>query len=327
MFARLGFRPTPTFLLMFCLAIVYVVWGSSFLAIHVALEGFPPFLLSGLRFSLAGLVMLGLARALGHAWPKPPEIAAACLVGCLTLLAGSATGVWAQQHISTGMAALLQASLPMWLLMLDMALRTRRATTFSLLGTAMGIGGVLTLVGPNMSGGSGPAMGGAIAVLLGMVCWAVGMRFERGAPMPASGAMSAGFSMLAASVALGAIAHAAGEPARFVWSAVPASAWMALAYLTIVGSCIAFTAFTWLNRNARPELASSFSYVNPLVAVMLGALVLGEPLSQGVLLSTVLTVSAVLLMMLPGRPFRRPTARPSLEPIRPRLRERGLGGS
>jgi drug/metabolite transporter (DMT)-like permease len=314
MSSRLGLRPTPTLLLSLCLGIVYLVWGSSFLAIHVALEGFPPFFMSALRFSLAGLLMLGLARALGHAWPKPREIAAAGLVGCLTLLAANATGVWAQQHISTSMAALLQASLPMWLLVLDVATRTRRATASSLLGTAMGIGGVLTLLGPNMAGGSAVAMWGAIAVLIGMLSWAVGMRLERGAPMPASGAMSAGVSMLAASVAFGAIAHTAGEPARVVWSAIPTNAWVALAYLTIVGSCITFSAFTWLNRNARPELASSFSYVNPLVAVMLGALVLGEPLNQGVLLSTILTVGAVLLVMLPPPASRRPKARPGLEP-------------
>lgn len=313
MIARLGFRPTPAFLLVLCLGIVYVVWGSSFLAIHVALEGFPPFLMSALRFSLAGLLMLALARACGHAWPKPREMMAAGLVGCLTLLAANATGVWAQQHISTGIAALLQASLPVWLLTLDVATRTRRATPLSLLGTAMGVGGVLTLVGPNMAGGSAAAMGGAIAILLGMLSWAVGMRLERGAPMPASGAMSAGFSMLAAAVVFWAIAHLAGEPARVVWGAVPANAWLALAYLTIVGSCITFTAFTWLNRNARPELASSFSYVNPLVAVMLGALVLGEPLNQGVLVSTVLTVGAVLLVMLPTRALRRPKVQPGLE--------------
>jgi drug/metabolite transporter (DMT)-like permease len=283
--------------------------------------------MSGLRFSVAGLLMLGLARACGHAWPKPREIAAAGLVGCLTLLAANATGVWAQQYISTSMAALLQASLPMWLLLLDMAMRTRRATTLSLLGTAMGIGGVLTLMGPNLAGGTGPAMGGAIAILLGMLSWAVGMRLERSVPMPASGAMSAGFSMLAASVAFGAIAQATGEPARVVWSAIPINAWVAIAYLTIVGSCLTFSAFTWLNRNARPELASSFSYVNPLVAVMLGALILGEPLNQGVLVSTVLTVGAVLLVMLPGKPSNRPKARQRLWALRPRLLRRGSGVS
>lgn len=315
-------RPPSAVWLVICLAIVYVVWGSSFLAIHVALEGFPPFLLSGLRFAVAGLLMLGFAALCRHPWPKPAEIGAAGLGGCLTLLAANASGVWAQQHISTGMAALLQASLPVWLLILDAAMRTRRINGLGLLGTAMGIAGVFTLVGPTLSGGDGPALWGAGAILAGMACWAVGMRLQGAVPMPESGLMASAFSMLAASAAFWAIAAATGEPSRMVWAAVPMAAWGAMAYLTIVGSCIAFSAFTWLNRHARPEVASTFSYVNPLVAVALGAVVLGEPLDRGVLVSTVLTVGAVVLAMLSGRPSRRSPDTPRASgrrPFRPRL--------
>ncbi|MBO9539009.1 EamA family transporter [bacterium] len=284
------------------LGVVYVVWGSTYLAIRFAVEGLPPFVMAGLRFFLAGLLMVAFGFAARHARPSGREIVWSSIIGIFLLVGGNGFVVWAEQYVSSGMAALMVATVPLWILGLEASLKGgARPAPLGLAGVLLGFGGVVTLMWPKLATGASQSLLAQGAVVLASLLWAIGSVLARRVPLPASGVYHSGISMLAGSAGFLVLSLAFGEPSRFAWASVPTSAWLALAYLVTFGSCIGFSAYAWLVRNAEPSLYSTYAYVNPVVAVMLGALLAAEPVDAWLLAGAGLIVVSVMLVIRGGR--------------------------
>lgn len=280
------------------LAIVYLVWGSTYLAIRVAVEGLPPFLMAGIRYVIASGLMLAAGLATRQVRPSWREVASSSLVGLFLLLGGNGLVVWAEQYVSSGLAALLVASVPLWILAQEAAWPGgSKPTALGTVGVMTGFAGVVALMWPQLVSGAHQALWAQGVVLIGAFLWAFGTLLGRRVPMPRSGVYNSAFQMLGAAVVFLTVSVLLGEPARVSWAAVPLQAWGALAYLVIMGSCVAFSAFAWLVQNAKPDLVATYAYVNPVVAVGLGALILGEPVDVWVLAGAALIVGSVVLVV------------------------------
>jgi drug/metabolite transporter (DMT)-like permease len=288
--------------LLVALLTVYVVWGSTYLAIRVAVLGMPPFLMAGLRFLTASILLIGIGAMLRHPWPSRREMAWAGLVGLFLLLGGNGLVVWAEQFIPSSLAALLIASMPLFSLAFEAAIPTgERPTPLGLTGIALGFLGVLTLFWPTLQAGDASSLWAQVMVLVGTMTWALGTMIARRVALPRSGVYNSGFTMLAAGFALILVSLGFGEPFRVQWAAIPLDAWLALAYLIVFGSCIAFSAFAWLNRHAPADLTSTYAYVNPVIAVILGYLLLQEPVTAWTIAGSALIVLSVGLVIRGGK--------------------------
>lgn len=295
-------QPGTTGPLVLALGIVYLVWGSTYLAIRIAVEGMPPFLMAGMRFAVASAIMILAGLMMRQDRPSWREIAGSSMVGLFLLLGGNGLVVWAEQFVASGLAALLVASVPLWILALEAVLPGgNRPTRLGTVGVLLGFFGVIALMWPQLATGEHHALWAQGLVLVGTFLWALGTLLGRRVPLPSSGIYNSAFQMLAASIGFLVVSFGFGEPFRVVWADVPPQAWGALGYLVIAGSCIAFSAFAWLVRNARPDLVSTYAYVNPVVAVALGALILAEPVDVWVLGGAVLIVASVALVVKGGR--------------------------
>ncbi|MEV4531862.1 EamA family transporter [Streptosporangium sp. NPDC049304] len=290
-----GAYSRKTLLVWGALAIVYVVWGSTYLAIMITIETIPPLLSGAARFITAALV-LGLVvllvkgrDAFRMTWR---EAGGATLVGLLLLNGGNGMVAVAEQHISSGLAALLVASTPLWLVIFRIMFRDR-PRVLTLVGVLIGFGGVAVL---SLSGGSNVADGvGVVIILLASLSWAVGSFLASRIPMPANPFAASVVEMAAGSVGLALTAAAMGE--HLDVSVVSARSWTALIYLIMVGSLVGFTAYVWLLGNAPISLVSTYAYVNPVVAVALGALVLSEPVTGSMIAAGVVIVVGVALVV------------------------------
>ncbi|MFF5108570.1 EamA family transporter [Streptosporangium sp. NPDC000509] len=307
-----GAYSRKTLLVWGALAIVYVVWGSTYLAIMITIETIPPLLSGAARFITAALV-LGLVvllvkgrDAFRMTWR---EAGGATLVGLLLLNGGNGMVAVAEQHISSGLAALLVASTPLWLVIFRIMFRDR-PRVLTLVGVLIGFGGVAVL---SLSGGSNVADGvGVVIILLASLSWAVGSFLASRIPMPANPFAASVVEMAAGSVGLALTAAAMGE--RLDVAAVSARSWAALIYLIMVGSLVGFTAYVWLLGNAPISLVSTYAYVNPVVAVVLGALVLSEPVTGSMIAAGVVIVVGVALVVSTERRKKPEPAEPRPEP-------------
>ncbi len=272
------------------LAVLYLVWGSTFLAIRIALEGFPPFLMGGLRFLLAGGVLYAVLRGRGAPAPAAAEWRSAALVGALLLAGGNGGVAYAEQWVASGLAALVIATTPIWA-SLFAGLWGRWPGRLEWLGLVLGLAGVALLnAGSDLR--AHPA--GAIALLLAATTWAFGSVWSRQLSLP-SGMMASAAQMLAGGTFMCLVSLLLGE--RPVWP-LPGRAIAAFGYLVVAGSLVGFSTFTYLLHRVRPALATSYAYVNPLVAVSLGAGVAGEPLTGSVVAAMLLTLAGVALIVL-----------------------------
>lgn len=297
-------RPSRA-LLLAAYAAVYVIWGSTYLAIRVGLGTLPPFLMAGVRFALAGLALAGWALARGAPRPTPRQWRAAAVVGALLLLCGNGGVTWAeQQQVPSGVAALLIATEPLWIVLLGW-LRPggTRPTARQWAGLALGLAGVAVLVGPGALH-AGPASGlrlvPALAVVASALTWAAGSVWRGREALPASAPLATGMQMLAGGALLLAASAAAGEWRRFDPAAVSAGSLLALGYLVVFGSLVAFSAYAWLLTVEPPARASTYAFVNPVVAVLLGWAAAGESLGAQVVVAAALTVGAVVLITRPA---------------------------
>lgn len=274
---------------------VYLIWGSTYLGIRFAIETIPPFTLSAARFGLAGLIMLGVAKATGAKGVTLPQFRTAAIVGSLLMLANSLVGV-AEKRIPSGIAALLVAMTPVFMVLLEWARPGgRRPTWLVALGLAIGLGGVATLVGPASFAGSGDGIDliGAGIVIFGCLAWSSGSIYSRYAPRPTSELMTAAIQMLVGSAFVGVIGVARGELATFDPSGISMRSFLAWLYLLVFGSLIAFTAFVYLLRVSTPARVATYAYVNPVVAVILGWLLGGESISGRMLVAAGIIVAGV----------------------------------
>jgi drug/metabolite transporter (DMT)-like permease len=280
-------------------AAIYLIWGSTYLAILIGLETLPPFVLLGLRFVLAGLAITGWCYARGEratlrAWRQNS------ISGTAMLFGGTGAVVWAEQFVPTGLAAIIVASMPFWFVLLD---RRQWAENFSsrpvMLGIGVGLIGIVLLFGTPEASGTAAAAWAVVVLLLGCISWAGGSLYLKYHPTTLSTTMNAGIQSLAAGGFSLAVSGAAGEWRTFSLAAVSTASWLALAYLVLLGSIVAYLAYVWL-LSVRPAVqVGTYAYVNPAVALLLGWLAASEPLLPRQMLALVIILSAVLLINLP----------------------------
>jgi drug/metabolite transporter (DMT)-like permease len=287
------------------LAIVYVVWGSTYLAIRITIETVPPLLSGAMRFSTAALV-LGTALLLLRGWRvfrmTWKELGGAALVGVLLLNAGNGLVAVAEQHISSGLAALLVASVPLWLVIFRIVARDM-PQVLTLAGVLIGFGGVAVL---SLTGGGSAADGtGIVIILLASMSWSAGSFLSARIPMPANPFVASTVEMAAGGIGLALTSTVVGE--HLDLGAVSGRSWAGLAYLVLMGSLVGFTAYVWLLSAAPISLVSTYAYVNPVVAVALGALVLSEPVTTSMVAAGLVIVLGVALVVSTERRKNAPT--------------------
>src|SRR4051812_47551362 len=302
--------------------IVYVVWGSTYLAIRVGVQpshgtGLPPLLMAAARFTFAGLLMLALfaRRPAPDGAPDPmgwKQWGAAVVIGCALLLGGNGLVSIAEKRIPSGIAAVLVATVPTWAAVLGAVFGLERVTIRHAAGLALGFAGVAVLVVGHGSGRIDAV--GVITVVIAALSWASGSVWATRARTVRRPLVMTGMEMVCGGLGCVIVGLARGELSDFHPSAVPARSWAALGYLVVFGSMLAYTAYVWLLHNARLSLVTTYTYVNPLVAVALGALILGESLSPRTLLASAVIVAGVMLIITRQQPRRRDA--PPDEPVR-----------
>ncbi|MGH7481703.1 MAG: drug/metabolite exporter YedA [Longimicrobiales bacterium] len=288
-------------------AAVYLIWGSTYLAIRFAIETMPPFLMAGARFLTAGAILYAARRAVGAPKPDARQWAAAAVIGGLLLFGGNGGVVWAEQLVPSGIAALIVAIVPLWMVVLDWARRGgARPSGRVLIGVAIGLAGVALLVGPDAFN-SGDAAGaihpvGAIVLVLASLSWAVGSLYSRGAPVPEGAPLLAtAMQMLCGGALLILAGIVTGEPGAVDVAGISAKSALALLYLIVFGSLIGYTAYVWLLRVQPAARVATYAYVNPVVAVFLGWAFADEPISARIVVAAAIIIGSVALITVSRR--------------------------
>ncbi len=276
---------------------MYAVWGSTYLGIELAVRTLPPFLMLAARFLVAGALLYVWVAARDRRRLRPPSLRewrAALVVGGALLLIGNGTVAWAENRgVETGTAALIIASVPLWLALLDRILYGQRLGAATVMGLVVGFGGVALLVAP---GGGGSDLLGELSLIGGALVWALGSLHSRRAPSP-SPLLGAAMQMLAGGALLVVLGLAVGEGGEVHASEISAASLGGLAYLVVFGSLLGFTAYIWLLRTALTSLVGTYAYVNPVVAVLLGSAVLDEALSWRIGAGGGIVIAAVALIV------------------------------
>jgi len=289
-------RPKWKTLLAF--AIIYFVWGSTFLAIRVGVREVPPFLLAAMRFLVAGLVLYGWMIARGERSPTRRQWTSASLLAILIFVLDYGLLFWAEQRVPSGIAAVMMATIPVFMALSEIIfLRTQRLTVRLALALLIGIAGVAVLMSPWLSLSGAPTDPvGAVALIVASMSWSVGSVLARKLPLPPSKVMSSGAQMLAGGVFLSLAAAALGEFRNFHPSSVSRGAWFSLLYMIVAGSIIGFTAYVWLIHHESPTKVGTYAYVNPVVAVLVGYFLGGEALGLRTILGTLFVLISVLVI-------------------------------
>ena len=275
---------------------IYVVWGSTYLAIRYAVQTIPPLMVAGLRHIVAGVVLLGWACSRGYR-PTWSEWRASVLLGFLYFVLGHGSLHWAETVVPSGWAALLIASEPIWIaVMAAVVSHGERLTGKTMIGLVLGIVSVGLLVGVETAAGQPAVVIGSIAILLGTLAWSFGVMYSLKAPLPRNAMARAGMPEIIGSLILLTLAGFTGEYSKFHLPAVTARSWWSLLYLITFGSIITFTAYTWLLDHVSPTLISTHTYVNPVIAVFVGWLWAGEMVNSRVVGAGLLTLLAVFLI-------------------------------
>jgi drug/metabolite transporter (DMT)-like permease len=279
-------------------AIIYLVWGSTYLAIRVGVREVPPFLLAALRFLIAGLVLYGWMIARGERPPSGRQWRAISLIAILFFVFDYGLLFWAEQRVPSGPAAVMMATIPVFMALAEIVfLRTQKLTLRLALALFTGVGGVAVLMSHSLKLGGAPVDPvGALAVIVASMSWAAGSILTRRLPLPPSKVMSAGSQMLVGGVFLALTAAALGEFRNFHPWSVSREAWLALLYLIVAGSLIGFTAYLWLIHHESPTKVGTYAYVNPVVAVLVGYFLGGEALGLRTILGTVLVLIGVVVI-------------------------------
>ena len=281
---------------------ICLVWGSTFLAIRIGVREVPPFLLAALRFLIAGLVLYGWMILRGERSPGGRQWTSAFLLAILIFVMDYGLLFWAEQRVPSGIAAVMMATIPLFTALSEIIfLGTQRLTPRLVLALLIGIGGVAVLMSHSLNLGTAPIdTTGALVLIVASISWSLASVLTRKLTLPSSKVMSSGIQMLVGGILLALSAAARGEFHNFhPWTASP-GAWLALAYLTVVGSIIAFTVYLWLLHHESPTRVGTYAYVNPVVAVLIGYFLGGEALGLRTILGTALVlISVVVITMIP----------------------------
>lgn len=278
---------------------LYIVWGSTYLAIRFSVETIPPFLHASLRFLISGAILYIWRRAAGDAAPTLGNWKSTAIVGTALLLGGNGLVGWAEQTVPSGIAALMITTSPFWLVLFE-SFRAGGAkpTWQAILGLIVGFIGVFILIGPAELTGAESSFHtfGVFLLLLAPIFWSMGSIYAKGADMPKSTLLATGMEMLAGAVALFIVSLVKGELSGFSFGMVSTRSWLALAYLITFGSLIGFVSYGWLLHNAPISLVSTYAYVNPVVAVLLGSLFADELLNGRILIAAAIIIGSVVLI-------------------------------
>jgi len=287
-----------TWKVLLAFAIIYFVWGSTFLAIRVGVREVPPFLLAGIRFLVAGFVLYGWMRARGTPSPTVREWSAASFLAVLVFVFDYGLLFWAERRVPSGIAAVMMATIPVFMALAEIVfLRTQRLTLRLGLSLLVGMAGVAVLVGHTMSLGEAPVdTAGACALIFAAISWSVAASLSRRLSLPSAKAMSSGAQMFAGGVLLTLTAWLLGEFRGFHAQSVSRGAWLALAYLIVAGSIIGFTAYVWLIHHESPTKVGTYAYVNPVVAVLVGYFLGGEAIGPRTIVGTLLVLVSVVVI-------------------------------
>lgn len=284
-------------------AAIYTIWGSTYLAIRFAIETLPPFLMAGARFIIAGALLYLWTSRRGSPRPERGQWRTALVIGAFLLLGGNGGVVWAEQTVPSGIAALIVAIVPCWMVLMDWARPGGRRPTASIgIGLILGLAGILLLVGPtSLAGEQRIDPIGSTVLVLASLCWAAGSIYARHTKLPPFPLQATSMQMLAGGACLLVAGLVTGELGRVDVSAVSARSLAAFLYLIGFGSIIGYSAYVWLLRVSSPARVSTYAYVNPIVAVLLGWALANEPLTARMLLAAAVIVAGVALITMPQR--------------------------
>lgn len=299
----------PRALVLVAFATIYLVWGSTYLAIRVAIETLPPFLMAGCRFLIAGSLLFALLRFRGLPMPAGIQWRNAAVSGLMLLFVGNGLVVWAEQTVPSGLTALLVGLTPVWFALIDW-LRPGGAQPQprTVLGIIVGFAGVALLALGHGSSMHGDPINlwGMLALVVAGISWAGGSLFSKHHPKAESPWMNAAMQMLFGGVALSVLALLTGEFREVNWAAVSSRSVWGVLYLVVFGSWVGFSAYIWLLKVSKPSHVATYAYVNPVIALFLGSALLGEPLNARVLLAAAIILTGVVIITLPkSAPARR----------------------
>ena len=284
--------------LVLAFAAIYTIWGSTYLGIRIALETMPPFLMAAGRFLFAGSILFAFLKLRGARWPNAHQWIANSIIGTLLLLGGNGLVVWAELTIPSGITALLIGVGPLFIVLTEWAWPGgTRPTAITMAALLLGFAGVIWLAAPwqnSSNGGLNPA--GVIAILGACVFWALGSIYSRHAKHGADPFISASLQMLGGGAMLAIVALLHGDFAGFDASTISARAWGAFGYLVGIGSLVGFSTFVWLMKHSPPARVATYAYVNPVVAVFLGWLILDEPITSRTLVASAIIIAAVAII-------------------------------
>ena len=275
-------------------AAIYLVWGSTYLAIRYAVETIPPLVTAGIRHTVAGGILLAWAYARGYRAKREHWVAGA-IVGAFFFLIGHGTLHWAEQHVASGLAALLIATEPMFILVLAWASGQQKTSRASALGLALGVVGVAILTGMEVSA-KDASLVGMMVVLIGSAAWAAGVVISPKVKLPSDALARTAVPLVCGAVMLLASAGITGEFHGLNWSAISLRSMLGLSYLIVFGSIVAFTSYTWLLQRCAPALVATHTYANPVAAVLLGWLLAGEALTLRVVVASIAILGAIVLI-------------------------------
>jgi drug/metabolite transporter (DMT)-like permease len=277
---------------------IYLIWGSTYLAIRFAVETIPPFIMAGTRYLIPGLLLFVWRRLAGDPAPTRRQWIAGAIVGLFLLLGGNGLVSWAEQRVESGIAALIIGTSPIWMVIFDAVLTRKRPRWQVIVGLLTGFGGILFLIGPESLFGQNPHYDllGMGILMLAALLWATGSIYSRDANLPRSPLLGTGIEMLAGSAGLYIASLVTAEWKTFNIAAVSQQSLLGVLYLIVLGTLIGFVAYTWLLRNAPISLVSTYAYVNPLVAILLGNWLAQEPLNWEVALAAAIIIGSVVLI-------------------------------
>lgn len=297
-------KSASPFLVVVAFATVYLVWGSTYFFILKALEGFPPFLLGALRFIIAGFIMLAWCYIIGEKLFVVKDIKKSAVSGLLMLFAGTGVVIWVEQYMASAFVAILISTAPLWFVIMDKPKWKENFTNkFTLAGLFIGFVGILMLFKEKVSGAfngedQSVQIGSMLLLLAGSLSWTAGSIYSKYKATSGSNKVNVGWQMLVAGIPFVPLSFIRGEPQHVQWQSISSDAWLSLFFLIFFGSIAAFTAYVWLLQVRSAAQVSTYAYVNPVVAVLLGVFFASEKVSLFQILGLVIILSSVLLINL-----------------------------
>ena len=279
-------------------AAIYLIWGSTYLGIRVAVTTMPPFLMAGMRFTVAGTLIFAFLKARGEAWPTALQWRDQAVIGIFLLLGGNAVVSWAEQTVQSGITSLVLGASPLVMVILDW-LRPggRRPTVGLALGVVVGIAGIALLLGPGaIPAGERPNALGVVAIFFSSLCWWTGSLYSKHIKSDTPLMMASAMQMLCGSLSMLLVGFMLGEGSTLRFAEISGRSWMAFGYLVVAGSIVAFPVYVWLLEHSTPAKVSTYAYVNPVVAVVLGWLILWEPMNLRIIVAALVIVGAVAII-------------------------------